>query len=46
VRAAPKPLAVGALYTVGRVREPATVTIVNAFANSYFSSFGTNEVEA
>jgi hypothetical protein len=44
VKGAPKPLAVGALYTVGRFGEPATITIINAFANSYFSHFGTNEV--
>jgi hypothetical protein len=40
-----KPVAIGALYTVGRVREPATVTVINAFANSFFSLFGTNEVD-
>jgi hypothetical protein len=39
-----KPVAVGALYTVGRIREPATTTITHAFANAFFSLFGTNEV--
>ena len=30
---AEKPVAFNLLYTVGRLREPATITIVNAFAN-------------
>jgi hypothetical protein len=40
-----KPVAFNLLFTVGRMREPATITIINAFANSYFSLFGTNEAE-
>jgi len=42
---AAKPVAFNLLFTVGRLREPATVTIINAFANSCFSLFGTNEVD-
>lgn len=42
---ATKPVALNFLYTVGRMREPATITIINAFANSFFSLFGTNETD-
>lgn len=38
----PKPLAFNQLYCVGRMREPATATIINAFANAYLRLFGTN----
>lgn len=38
----PKPLVTAAAFTVGRIREPATVTVINAFANSFFAQFGTN----
>jgi len=40
---AEKPVAFNVLFTVGRLREPATITIINAFANSFFSTLGTNE---
>jgi len=40
---ASKPVAFNLVFTVGRLREPATITIINAFANSFFSLFGTNE---
>jgi hypothetical protein len=40
---AQKPVAFNLMFTVGRLREPATVTIINAFANSFFTLFGTNE---
>jgi hypothetical protein len=43
---AEKPVAFNLLYTVGRLREPATITIINAFANSFFCMFGTNEAPA
>jgi hypothetical protein len=39
-----KPIAFNLMNCVGRVREPATVTIISAFANSFFSLFGTNEI--
>jgi len=40
-----KPVAFNLLFSAGRLREPATVTIINAFANSFFSLFGTNEAD-
>ena len=39
-----KPVGFSFVFTAGRVREPATVTIISAFANTFFGQFGTNDV--
>ena len=41
---AEKPVAVVVFHVNGRMRDPATITILHVVANTYFSLFGTNEV--
>jgi hypothetical protein len=41
---AKKPVAFNLLFTVGRVRATATITIINACADAFFGLLGTNEV--
>jgi len=45
VLGAERPVAFALVFEPGRVRDPATVTILSTFANSFFSLFGTNEIE-
>jgi hypothetical protein len=40
-----KPVAVNVFYVNGRMREPATISVLHALANCYFAQFGTTEVE-
>lgn len=40
-----KPVAVNVFFVNGRLRDPATITILSALANVYFSLFGTSQVE-
>ncbi|HXE55179.1 MAG TPA: hypothetical protein VN541_19305, partial [Tepidisphaeraceae bacterium] len=46
VLGAEKPIAFTLVFEPGRVRDASTITILAAFANSFFSLFGTNELEA
>ena len=40
-----RPVAVTAFWVNGRLRDPATITILSSLANTYFSFFGTTNVE-
>jgi hypothetical protein len=39
-----KPVVVAAFNVNGRLRDPATITVINVIGNVYFNMFGTNAV--
>ena len=41
---AEKPVVIAAFYVNGRLRDPATRTILDVLANVYFKMFGTNDI--
>ena len=40
---AAKPVAVNAFFANGRLRDPATISILSALAKAYFAQFGTSD---
>lgn len=41
---APKPVTVAAFNANGRMRDPATTTVIHVVGNVYFKQFGTNDI--